>query len=166
MPILDKLSVFFNLTDSPKEKREKLFKAVENRDYPAVDAILLREKESPQWKDDKGVSALMVACQYGHTQVIEQLLDAGADINARDNIGTTGMGHAAQMGQQGVVKMLIGLGADMRGTYEIAMHNGKTQIMKMLDDAAAVQQEYKREQLGGRIEVMKPLSLRAFKPAA
>jgi ankyrin repeat protein len=166
LPIFDKLSVLFNLKDSPKEKREKLFTAVENRNVPAVEGWLASEKDAARWKDDSGLTALMVASQYGHSQIIDMLLDAGADINARDNIGRSAMAHAAGMGQQGIVKKLIGLGADTEGTYAVAERNGKTQIMQMIDNAAAVHQEAKREQLGGRIEVMKPLSLRAFKPAA
>lgn len=163
MPIFDKLSALFN---SPHKKREILFTAVENRNVPAIEGWLAREKDAASWKDDGGMTALMVASQYGHAQVIDMLLDAGADINARDNTGKSAMAHAASMGQQGIVKKLIGLGAETEGTYDVARRNGKTQIMQMIDDAASVKMEAKREQLGGRIEVMKPLSLRSFKPAA
>ena len=166
MPILDKLSVLFNLKDSPTEKREKLFTAVENRNVAAIEGWLQSDKDAARWKDDSGLTALMVASQYGHTQIIDMLLDAGADINARDSIGRSAMGHAAGMGQQGIVKKLIGLGADTEGVYAVAERNGKTQIMQMIDDAATVKIEAKREQLGGRIEVMKPLSLRQFKRSA
>lgn len=166
LPIFDKLSVLFNLKDSPTEKREKFFKAVENERLTEIDAFLARDKDAVEWKDGEGVNAVMIASKYGHREVIEKLLDAGADIDARDKASISAMGHAAMMGQQNIVKMLIGLGADTRGTYEIARRIGKTGIMEMLDNAAAIKQETKREQLGGRIEVMKPLALRAFKPAA
>jgi len=165
LPLLDKLSVLFNLKDSPQEKCEKLFKAVENKDLAALSALLENEKDAVRWKDAEGATALMVACKFGHGQIVERLLDAGADINARDNVGMSSMGYAAMMGQQGIVKMLIGRGANTEGTYAIAERNRKTDIMRMLDDAATVQREYRREQNGGRIEVMKPLSIRSFKRA-
>ncbi|MEZ0261324.1 MAG: ankyrin repeat domain-containing protein [Alphaproteobacteria bacterium] len=165
MPLLDKLSVLFNLKDSSTEKREKFFKAVENERLAEIDTFIARDKDAVEWKDGEGVNALMTACKYGHREVIEKLLDAGADIDARDKASISAMGHAALMGQQNIVKMLIGLGADTRGTYEIARRIGKTGIMEMLDNAAAVKMEAKREQLDGRIEVMKALSLRQFKRA-
>lgn len=165
MPILDKLSVLFKLKDSPQEKREKLFKSAENKNLAELRQFLENEKDATRWKDAEGATALMIACKFGHGEIVERLLDAGAEINARDNAGLTGMGYAAMMGQQGIVKMLIGRGADTEGTYEVVERNRKTAIMDMIDEAAAVRRDFRRAQNGGRIEVMKPLSLRQFKRA-
>jgi Ankyrin repeats (3 copies) len=166
LPILDKLSVLFNLKDSPQEKCEKLFKAVENKNLAELRQFIESEKDAVRWKDAEGATALMIACKFGHGEIVERLLDAGAEINARDNAGVTGMGYAAMMGQQGIVKMLIERGADTIGSYAVAQRNGKTAIMEMINNADGVKRDYRREKSGGRIEVMKPLSLRQFKRSA
>jgi len=165
LPLLDKLSVLFNLKDSPKEKCEKLFNAIENKNLAGVRTFLETEKDAVRWKNAEGATALMIACKFGHDEIVARLLDAGADINAQDNARMSGMGYAAMMGQQGIVKMLIERGADTIGSYAVAQRNGKAAIMEMIDNAEGVKRDYRREKSGGRIEVMKPLSIRTFKRA-
>ncbi|MFT6886365.1 MAG: ankyrin repeat protein, partial [Paracoccaceae bacterium] len=43
---------------------------------------------------DRGRDALMIAAARGHTAMIALLLDHGADLTARDNIGKTAMALA------------------------------------------------------------------------
>ena len=53
------------------------------------------EERGPQ-----GATALMLACQEGHTAVASELLTAGANANARNALGVTPMGLAAFGGHE------------------------------------------------------------------
>ena len=63
---------------------------------------LLAAKANPNAKDSKGgQTALMWAVQQGHTAVAEELLRAGADVNAGSKSGFTALMFAAQRGDIG-----------------------------------------------------------------
>ena len=51
--------------------------------------------------------AFIYACQYGHNNICEFLLDQGVDPSAQAKIGQTGLHYAAHYGQLETVKMLI-----------------------------------------------------------
>nr|WP_255521133.1 MULTISPECIES: ankyrin repeat domain-containing protein [Wolbachia] len=50
---------------------------------------LLREWVMLMLKDGKGYTFLHIAARYGDLDMVEKLLDMGADINAKDNDGCT-----------------------------------------------------------------------------
>ena len=54
---------------------------------------------------------LMCAAEFRHADVVEALLAAGADVNARDRSNKTALHIAARAGDAGIVKALIGAGA-------------------------------------------------------
>jgi ankyrin repeat protein len=57
--------------------------------------------------------ALIEAANKGDSEVVEALLDSGADINARDERNQTALHHAANGGHTPVVKLLLERGADV-----------------------------------------------------
>lgn len=59
-----------------------------------------------------GQMALHLAAECGHTDIIEELLRRGADINAQDATGQTPLFCAALHGRQAAVKLLLKAGAD------------------------------------------------------
>ena len=59
-------------------------------------------------KNEEGSTALHLAAKEGHAGVVVALLDAGADINARDGAGNTALCLASEAGHVGVVSELIG----------------------------------------------------------
>ena len=61
--------------------------------------------------DDTGMPALMYAANAGHSQVVQLLLDAGAQVDARDNAGYTSLMIAAGSGHAQLVELLLHAGA-------------------------------------------------------
>jgi len=59
-------------------------------------------------------SPLPVAAHKGHVAVCRQLLEAGSDIEFRDEVQSTALHVAAQFGKVGVVALLMQRGADTR----------------------------------------------------
>ncbi len=57
--------------------------------------------------------ALHEAAKKGQNGVVEQLLAAGADINAKDDSGETALHCAARAGHSKIVRVLIAKGADV-----------------------------------------------------
>ena len=62
---------------------------------------------------DYGETALIAASQEGHIDVVQALLDKGADVNVKANNGTTALIAAAQEGHIEVVRALLDKGADV-----------------------------------------------------
>jgi uncharacterized protein len=55
---------------------------------------------------------LYLASESGHADVVRVLLDAKADVNAKDNHGVTALLEASQHGYGDVVRVLKNAGAD------------------------------------------------------
>ncbi|KAM3866221.1 oxysterol-binding protein-related protein 1-like [Diretmus argenteus] len=60
-----------------------------------------RDKASTGW------TPLHLACSWGHRDVVEELLKAGADVNLQDNMGDTPLHNAAATGRKEVVLLLL-----------------------------------------------------------
>ena len=54
-----------------------------------------------------GTRALIVAAAHGHTDTVQALLDAGADVNAKDVTGWTALHAAAFKGDPEIVQLLL-----------------------------------------------------------
>lgn len=62
--------------------------------------------------DKRKITPLLNAAADGYTQIVNLLLDNGANLNQVDTCGTTAIFFAAQFGQLEVVKLLLERGAD------------------------------------------------------
>ena len=62
---------------------------------------------------DKGDTALILAIQKGHNEVVEALLDAEADPDVQDSISRTALMHAARLGNKDSILLLLDVGADL-----------------------------------------------------
>ena len=72
-----------------------LFSAVERGDAEATRAMLAVEPDLSRARDETGATALHVAAFHGHRAIVDLLLAAGADVNARDGThGATPAGWA------------------------------------------------------------------------
>ena len=70
-------------------------------------------------------TALHTAVSSGHVNVVEVLIDAGADIEAKNVNGRTLLHYACDAGKLEIVQMLVEAGADVR----VADNNGHTCLM-------------------------------------
>ena len=67
----------------------------------AIVEELLRYKADPNLKTSNGTTALHMACQYGHEQLVIQMLKHGADPAIRDNAGRTAELVASEQCEKG-----------------------------------------------------------------
>nr|CAD2207414.1 unnamed protein product [Meloidogyne enterolobii] len=58
-------------------------------------------------KNSSGLSALHYACSKDHLQIVQELLEKGADINAQDDRGATPLHRAASKGNKRIVNFLL-----------------------------------------------------------
>ena len=75
-------------------------------DLDAVKECLAEDVPINHQDVEMGNSALHLACANGHKEVVEFLLDAGADINSLNKSKNTPLHWAALLGRLEVVKLL------------------------------------------------------------
>lgn len=84
----------------------------------------------------------MVACSRGEQSRAEELVAAGADVNARDRFGYSALMYAAGVGHVGVVELLLAAGADANAKnknnltgLELAAARGHAGVVALLRNA-------------------------------
>lgn len=73
-----------------------------------------------------GVTALTMAASRGYQDIVQLLLDVGADVNSKDRFGATALMVAAREWRTEAVKILLAAGADLNVQDAI----GETALMK------------------------------------
>jgi len=102
--------------------------------------LLLNQKVHPDEKDkEHGETSLMLASEKGYFYITQLLLTAGANINARDNMGRTALMHAAVAGRTEVLQLLLDSGAsiNIKDQYGVtalmlAVESGNPEAIKAL----------------------------------
>jgi ankyrin repeat protein len=87
----------------------------------------------------------MVAAMHGNAEIIQSLINAGADVNATNNQGAGALHMAAQEGHSESVALLLGAGADSHATdlkqqetpLFFAAQGGHVPTMRALVEAGA-----------------------------
>ena len=86
-----------------------------------------------------GWSALMLACQDGFCDVVETLLDKGAEVNTHNIEGWSSLTVASRYGHNNVVKQLLNKGAEVNtqindgwSSLMLASRNGYNDVVKTL----------------------------------
>jgi ankyrin repeat protein len=72
------------------------------------------------------LTALILASENGHREVVQALLDKGADVNAKMNDGGPALMKASENGHREVVQTLLDNGAEVNAK----MNDGGTALMK------------------------------------
>ena len=146
-----------NLKD--KDKASPLHNAAFLGNLEIVDLLLNKGASSINEGNFRGQTPLLFACEKGHPEVVTRLLDAGADIEARDALGRTPLMTTAISKNMEVVKVLIKRGADInagmkRGpaTYTtltvVATYGFKDLVDLLIDMDAAISKDTLERTLG------------------
>ena len=104
----------YALTLSPGRMSDDLLWAVKNGDIEQVQAGLATTDVNNELKN--GRMALHYAADFGHVDVIELLVQSGADVNLPDRHGITPVLAAIWEGHVDCVKLLLEKGANKSGT--------------------------------------------------
>ncbi|MCW3095764.1 MAG: ankyrin repeat protein kinase family protein [Chthonomonadaceae bacterium] len=123
------------------KRNDALIKAIQSHDPPAVQALLAQGADAnakmrlgkpptfaefcsqmlggrqrrPEW----GPAALMLAAHWERLPMVKMLVDAGADVNARDENGFTPLLFAAYNVKEDcgpIIRLLVAHGADVNAT--------------------------------------------------
>jgi ankyrin repeat protein len=113
---LIELGADINLKD--KDKASPLHNASYLGNLEIVDLLLKKGAASLNEGNFRGQTPLLYACEKGHADVVARLLDAGADIEARDALGRTPLMTTAMSRNMDVVKILIKRGADINASLK------------------------------------------------
>ncbi|XP_053178807.1 oxysterol-binding protein-related protein 1 isoform X2 [Scomber japonicus] len=142
------------------EPEEQFLHCARNGDLPGIQRLLMSKiKEEMQIninckgksKSNLGWTPLHLACYFGHKDVVEELLKAGADVNLPNNIGDTPLHKAAFTGRKEVVMLLLHYDACatvINGTAQIPKDvTQNAEIRSMLEAAERTEERKLEEQL-------------------
>ncbi|KAK5645047.1 hypothetical protein RI129_006347 [Pyrocoelia pectoralis] len=76
-----------------------------------IKLLLFSTKENINYADKKQRTPLLLAAEKGYTQVVQLLLENGADVNAENNCNLTALCYAVMQSDEKGVKMLLDYGA-------------------------------------------------------
>lgn len=136
----------------PKIKLPLFFWGCVYGDLPAVKSLLQSGQDVNARVDlpkEKEVTGLILATGHGKTDVVRELIKAGADVNAQSESGAFALGLAAEDGHVEIVKALLTAGADVNmknkdgwDAMMMAVIYQHFDVQKLLSDAGAgVQQD-------------------------
>ncbi|KIA97394.1 ankyrin [Flavobacterium sp. KMS] len=121
-----------------KMNSKTLFEAVETRDVVSV-TTLLKEKLSLEIKNKDGETPLMRAVYDNNNEIARLLIEAGADVNAQDDMLNSPFLYAGAEGNLEVVKLALQHGVNFRvynrygGSALIpAAEKGHLEVVKLL----------------------------------
>ncbi|KAM3619852.1 uncharacterized protein V6R79_014707 [Siganus canaliculatus] len=141
------------------EPEEQFLQYARNGDLPGIQRLLMAKikEETPininckgKKKSNLGWTPLHLACYFGHKDVVEELLKAGADVNLPNNIGDTPLHKAAFTGRKEVVMLLLHYDACatvINGTAQIPKDVTQNPEIRSMLEAAEITEQRKLEEL-------------------
>jgi ankyrin repeat protein len=145
-----------NATSEEHEGKTALIIATEFRNIPFVKA-LIRAEADVNLRDCEGQTPLIVATKFRNPteakmngveeallELIQLLIDAGANLNAIDNYGKTALIYTCESGTIQCLKFLLEKGADIDikdyegiTALDYSKTKGKNEVSRLLQDAGA-----------------------------
>ncbi|KAM4549179.1 oxysterol-binding protein-related protein 1 isoform 3-T3 [Odontesthes bonariensis] len=125
------------------EPEEQFLRYARNGDLPGVQRLLMAKiREETQIninckgksKSNLGWTPLHLACYFGHRDVVEELLKAGADVNLPNNIGDTPLHKAAFTGRK--IPKDVTQNAEIRSMLEAAERTEERKLEEELLEAS------------------------------
>lgn len=118
--------------------------AAERQDWPALRA-LVRSKANVRTSQGDGATALQWAAHWSHLEIVDLLLDVGAEVNAANDHGVTPLMLAAENAHAAVAARLLEAGANPNAALlaqgetplMTASRSGSVEIVTMLLDRGA-----------------------------
>uniref|UniRef100_A0A3Q2NN75 Oxysterol-binding protein n=1 Tax=Fundulus heteroclitus TaxID=8078 RepID=A0A3Q2NN75_FUNHE len=143
------------------EPEEQLLQHARNGDLLGVQGLLKPKAAGVEWrininckgksKSNLGWTPLHLACYFGHRDVAEELLKAGANVNLPNNLGDTALHKAAFTGRKEVVMLLLHYDACatvINGTAQIPKDvTQNVEIRSMLEAAERTEERKLEEKL-------------------
>ncbi|WP_371219595.1 ankyrin repeat domain-containing protein [Orientia tsutsugamushi] len=124
-----------------------LYNAVQNNDFTELERLIASpDLDKNQPLHDNGYTILHLFVRTGNIQIIQKLLDEGANINQQDNYGCSALHTAVRLGEIDVIQKLLDEGANI----DLQNHSGQSPlhyacfagrinvIQKLLDEGANI----------------------------
>ena len=128
--------VILNFANQDKTSAERLCRACAKNLVDQVE-ILLQKPQDPNVRGLMGRKApIHIAAEFGHLEVVQLLIEAGADMNVAAG-RMTALKAAVAKGFFAVTRCLVQNGADLRHSLHIAALHGNLRIARLLLDAGA-----------------------------
>ena len=97
-----------------QNKSVQLINAVKNNNFALTKSLL--NKDNVDARDGAGNTLLMIAADKGYSEIVEFLVNNGADIDAMNPVGQTALNKAIYFGKNSIAKYLIDNKADVNKT--------------------------------------------------
>ena len=128
-----------------------LLEAVTAGNNEAVEFLLQLETVNIDHTNEEGKTALMLACERGHEDIVHSLLSAGANVNIQDNKGSTALMIASAYNHISIIHMLLQANANPHlkksngsNALMIASYYGNYEVVELLI-CKGVDYKYQRE---------------------
>ena len=128
-----------------------LLEAVTAGNNEAVEFLLQLETLNIDHTNEEGKTALMLACERGHEDIVHSLLTAGANVNIQDNNGWTALMIASEHDHISIIHMLLQANANPHlkksngsNALMIASYYGNYEVVELLISKGA-DYKYQRE---------------------
>uniref|UniRef100_A0A1X7TCJ4 Death domain-containing protein n=1 Tax=Amphimedon queenslandica TaxID=400682 RepID=A0A1X7TCJ4_AMPQE len=116
-----------------------LLEAVTAGNNEAVEFLLQLETVNIDHTNEEGKTALMLACERGHEDIVDSLVSAGANVNIQDNKGLTALMIASAFNHISIIHMLLHANANPHlkksngsNALMIASYNGNHEVVELL----------------------------------